>query len=155
MAATVPFETIDEFINALAKIELIHRLIAKHDADDRETLAPGDDFYLTPTSIQRVSPRHNIYELLFTSYKVRQPHRDAVDQLGYLGADIKLGFDAVRGTQSASLCEDNKSDRDINDAFYDKCVKRASEVLGVEYPSEWLSKYCEFVANHWPKLPYR
>ena len=93
--------------------------------------------------------------MLFTSYKVREPHRDAVDQLGYLGADIKLGFDAVRGTQSASLCEDNKSDRDINDAFYDKCVKRASEVLGVEYPSEWLSKYCEFVANHWPKLPYR
>jgi len=59
MAATVPFETIDEFINALGKIELIHRCIAKRDADGTETLAPGDDFYLTPTSIQRVSPRHH------------------------------------------------------------------------------------------------
>ena len=48
MAATVPFETIDEFINALAKIELIHRLIAKHDADDRETLAPRRRFLPYP-----------------------------------------------------------------------------------------------------------
>lgn len=54
-----------------------------------------------------------------------------------------------------SLCEDNKLDWDINDVFYDKCVKCVSEVFGVEYLSEWFLKYCEFVVNYWLKLLYR
>ena len=165
MAATIPFESLGEFITALAKMELLHSGIARIDleqqslldatARERPKLEPGDDFFLSPSSIQCVSKRHKRFELLFTGYEIRDPHFAAKHDMGFLGTDITLGFDACRGTQAVNLCEDVKDDLDINDAHYDQCVRKACEVLAEPYPENWRVDYEAYVKNHWSNMPYR
>lgn len=153
MAATIPFVTVEGFIDALAKIELLHCAMAleREVTPDvpRPQLRPGDELFLSPSSIQCVSPRHNRFDVLFTGYKVTDAHRRARSNLGRLGQDVALGFESVRGTQAVTLCDDVRDDADINDAYYDHCVSRAADTLGVAYPQNWRERHDAVVAAHW------
>lgn len=158
MAATIPFVTVEGFIDALGKIELLHGALALDSERDvlpdapRPRLRPGDELYLSPSSIQCVSPRHHRFDLLFTGYKVTDAHRRARANLGRAGQDVSLGFESVRGTQAVTLCDDVRDDADINDAYYDHCVARAADALGVAYPTNWRERRDAFVASRWPDV---
>lgn len=155
MAATIPFISIEGFIDALAKIELLHSAMAldaeRNAAPDasRPHLYPGDELFLSPSSIQCVSPRHNRFELLFTGYKVTNAHRHAKSNLGPVGMDVALGFESIRGTQAVTLCDDVRDDADIDDSHYDRCVVRAAHTLGVDYPTNWRERRDAFVRANW------
>jgi len=54
MAAAIPFTSVDEFIRAIAKIDMLHAILGARAGKNRP-LTPDDDFFLRPFAIHEVA----------------------------------------------------------------------------------------------------
>jgi hypothetical protein len=151
--------TAEGVVEAVAKNDrLLQILTYREPGMPLQAMNVGDDYYTAPYALvpltrppSRTVPRPDLeYYMVFTCYKVRDPHDQAIRAMGRGGAGIHA-ISSTRGIECGELLR-AKVSRDQWTIFREECwangkdvckqledfaVKAACAALGVEPPADW------------------
>ena len=109
-------------VEAMARVDVLHKQMAAAEArtdEDGEIMpmSPFDDYYMAGYAVICVRPRKSKYRpnleashwLVYTGYKCRTPHYDAIEAMGAAGRSLVAtgsGFDVENGLLGAKVKRD-------------------------------------------------
>lgn len=131
-------------IEAFAMVDCVMKSISlRDDPDGPQPMQPQDDFYMAPFAVVPLKRRRSKTNpepqqelaLVFTSYKARQPHRDAVEKLHPRDARPRV-----------DLCSGTKEIEELG--IFGVKVKRAKWTVFREYASAGGDDVCTKLEDH-------
>ena len=149
-------------VEAMARVDVLHKQMA---AVETQTDEDGDvlpvsqfeDYYMAGYAVIYVRPRKTKYRpnpeashwLVFTGYKCRRPHYDAIEAMGAAGRSLVAtgsGFDVENGLLGAKVKRDKwttvrshgwAGGDDVCLKLEEKLAEAACAALGVPLDADW------------------
>ncbi|KAL9190436.1 LOW QUALITY PROTEIN: hypothetical protein ACHAXT_007647 [Thalassiosira profunda] len=144
MAAAIKVTSAGEIATAFAaNDEFLSRVAKNFWPGAVVMMEPGDDFYAAPYCLLKAEEDGApVAYVVFTSYKARNPHYAASNDMKYDAPLVAPCTDAVM--ENLGVDEDHKftfyawaAGKDVDTALEDNAVKVTCDEMGWEFPADW------------------